>query len=78
MRLRKISVFLNSDTLLLNNAIRIIFDYAESHQHEKIGTLGSWLLDKKETPTTLSAFSHVQQTKLIICSVNISYQPQMT
>lgn len=39
---------LNSDTLLLNNAIRIFFDYAESHQHERIGTLGSWLLDKDE------------------------------
>lgn len=39
---------LNSDTLLLNNAIRIFFDYAESHKHEKIGALGCWLLDKNE------------------------------
>lgn len=39
---------LNSDTLLLNNAIHIFFDYAESHQHERIGILGSWLLDKDE------------------------------
>ena len=48
--------FLNSDTLLLNNAIRIIFDYAESRQHEKIGTLGSWLLDKKGNPNNSFGF----------------------
>jgi len=48
--------FLNSDTLLLNNAIRIFFDYAESHQYEKIGTLGSWLLDKNEKPNNSYGF----------------------
>lgn len=48
--------FLNSDTLLLNNAIRIFFDYAESHQYEKIGTLGSWLLDKNGTPNSSFGF----------------------
>lgn len=47
---------LNSDTLLLNNAIRIFFDYAESHQHEEIGTLGSWLLDKDEKPNNSFGF----------------------
>lgn len=47
---------LNSDTLLLNNAIRIFFDYAESHQYEKIGTLGSWLLDKNEKPNNSYGF----------------------
>lgn len=47
---------LNSDTLLLNNAIRIFFDYAESHQHEGIGTLGSWLLDKNEKPNNSFGF----------------------
>ena len=47
---------LNSDTLLLNNAIHIFFDYAESHQQEKIGTLGSWLLDKNEKPNNSFGF----------------------
>lgn len=37
---------LNSDTLLLNNAIKEFYDYAESHVGEHIGVLGSWLLDK--------------------------------
>lgn len=47
---------LNSDTLLLNNAIHIFFEYAESHQHEEIGTLGSWLLDKDEKPNNSFGF----------------------
>lgn len=47
---------LNSDTLLLNNAIHIFFNYAESHQHERIGTLGSWLLDKDEKPNNSFGF----------------------
>lgn len=47
---------LNSDTLLLNNAIRIFFDYAESHQYEGIGTLGSWLLDKDGKPNNSFGF----------------------
>lgn len=47
---------LNSDTLLLNNAIRLFFDYAESHQQEKIGTLGSWLLNKEEMPNNSFGF----------------------
>lgn len=47
---------LNSDTLLLNNAIRMFFDYAESHRQEKIGALGSWLLDKKEIPNNSFGF----------------------
>lgn len=47
---------LNSDTLLLNNAISIFFDYAENHQHEGIGALGSWLLDKDEKPNNSFGF----------------------
>lgn len=37
---------LNSDTKLLNNAIREFFDFAEAHQEEKIGAIGCLL--KKE------------------------------
>lgn len=31
---------LNSDTLLLNNAIKLFFDFAEAHQEERIGAIG--------------------------------------
>lgn len=38
--------FLNSDTILMNNAAKIFFDFWEnSAEKEKIGALGSWLLD---------------------------------
>jgi GT2 family glycosyltransferase len=32
--------YLNSDTVLKNNAVKLFFDYYESHQHEKLGALG--------------------------------------
>lgn len=32
--------YLNSDTLLLNNAVKIFFDYWESHSEENLGALG--------------------------------------
>lgn len=48
--------FLNSDTLLLNNAVRIFFDYAEIHLQKKIGILGSWLLNKNELPNNSFGF----------------------
>lgn len=63
---------LNSDTLLLNNAIRIFFDYAESHQHEGIGTLGSWLLDKNEKPN--NSFGFFPCAKNEICYLLGKYQ----
>ncbi len=37
---------LNSDTLLLNNAVKLFYDYAETHTCERIGVLGCWLLDR--------------------------------
>ena len=63
---------LNSDTLLLNNAIRIFFDYAESHQHEGIGTFGSWLLDRNEKPN--NAFGFFPCAKNEICYLLGKYQ----
>ena len=36
---------LNSDTLLVNNAIKMFYDYAESHQGQKI-FLGGWLMNR--------------------------------
>ncbi|MEE3410070.1 MAG: glycosyltransferase family 2 protein [Treponema sp.] len=39
--------YLNSDTILLNNAIKLFFDYFESHgSSENIGALGANLLNK--------------------------------
>lgn len=38
--------YLNSDTILLNNAPKLFYEYFESHQDEKIGALGANLLDK--------------------------------
>lgn len=36
--------FLNSDTVLLNNAIKIFFDFAEKNKSFKIGVVGTVLL----------------------------------
>lgn len=48
--------FLNSDTLLLNNAALEFLTYARVHQPASIGTLGSWLLDKDENPNSSFGF----------------------
>ena len=40
--------FLNSDTLLLNNAIRAFFDFAETQHNPCI--LGGWLVDAQKQP----------------------------
>ncbi|WP_294114256.1 glycosyltransferase [uncultured Fibrobacter sp.] len=37
--------YLNSDTLLLNNAIKMFYDYWKSHENETIGALGCNLVD---------------------------------
>lgn len=39
--------FLNSDTILLNNAVKMMFDFMESHNTLNIGALGTILLDSK-------------------------------
>lgn len=41
---------LNSDTLLLNNAVKIFFDYAEAHRVEKLGALGTTLWNAQRLP----------------------------
>lgn len=44
--------FLNSDTILLNNAVKFFFDYWETSSNEKcIGALGTVLLDGELKPT---------------------------
>ncbi len=37
--------FLNSDTILLNNSVKMMFDFMEEHKELKIGALGTILLD---------------------------------
>ncbi len=37
--------YLNSDTVLLNNAPKIFYDYFEEHQNENLGAIGGMLLD---------------------------------
>ena len=40
--------YLNSDTILLNNAAKIFFDYFEEHDDGKLGAIGSLLLDSQK------------------------------
>ena len=42
---------LNSDTILINNAVKLFYDYAVLHDVEKIGVLGTILLDSDHKPT---------------------------
>lgn len=42
----KFLFFLNSDTVLLNNALKKFVDFYLEYQDLKIGALGGWLLDK--------------------------------
>ena len=56
--------YLNSDTILKNNAIKYFFDYWESHSEEKIGALGSNLLDEKGNYA--HSFGVIPDTKKLI------------
>ena len=38
--------YLNSDTLLLNNAVKLFYDYFEAHENENLGAIGANLLDE--------------------------------
>ena len=40
--------YLNSDTILLNNAPKIFYDYFEEHQNENLGAIGGMLLDSNK------------------------------
>lgn len=56
--------YLNSDTVLKNNAIKYFFDYWESHEFEKIGALGCNLLD--ENGAYVHSFGNLPDTKKLI------------
>ena len=42
---------LNSDTILLNNAVKMLFDFMEAHKKLKVGALGTILLDANHNRT---------------------------
>jgi len=44
-------LFLNSDTVVLNNAVKIFYDYWKQHEEAPLGALGCILLDRNEQPT---------------------------
>lgn len=41
---------LNSDTILLNNAVKVFHDFMEDRPQEAIGAIGGWLLTKELNP----------------------------
>lgn len=47
---------LNSDTILINNAINKFFVYYNEHEAENIGALGCWLVDKNNIPNQSYSF----------------------
>lgn len=72
--------FLNSDTILLNDAVSLFFDYMESNREkESLGVLGAYLLDKNGNvniscgyfPTPISEFVYLWR-KLCRKSIEVS------
>jgi GT2 family glycosyltransferase len=53
--------FLNSDTILINNAVKYFFEFFESHPHDDIGALGSLLLDNELNPTHSSGLFPIKR-----------------
>lgn len=43
---------LNTDTLLINNAIKIMFDYMEKEENKNVGICGGYLVNKDNKPCT--------------------------
>ncbi len=41
---------LNTDTLLVNNAIKIMFDFMEKEENQKVAVCGGYLVDKELNP----------------------------
>lgn len=42
---------LNTDTILLNNAVKIFFDFMEKTENQNVGVCGGQLLNQNQTPT---------------------------
>lgn len=41
---------LNTDTILLNNAIKIMFDFMEKEENQEVGVCGGYLVNKDDEP----------------------------
>ena len=41
---------LNTDTLLINNAIKIMFDFMEKEENQNVGVCGGYLVDENKNP----------------------------
>ncbi len=71
--------YLNSDTVLLNNSVKIFYDFWELNQNVKIGALGSILLDEKKNPIhSFGQFSSFKANiidiiKLLIINTTLSF-----
>lgn len=63
----KYILFLNTDTLLKNNAIELFFDYAEKHKLENIGAIGCSLIGADGQPTFSSG--HFLKIKMIFLTL---------
>ena len=62
---------LNSDTVLLNNAIKIFYDAFEAQQHSKVACLGSMLLAENgfETIHSFGDFPSLSNTFMSLCRI---------
>ena len=56
--------YLNSDTLLLNNAIKDFYDYWKSHEDENLGALGCNLVDAEGSLT--ESHGEFPETKVLL------------
>lgn len=67
--------YLNSDTLLLNNAVKLFFDYWEENgEREKLGALGCNLLDKNfEITHSFASFPQARSVVLSYAERNVKF-----
>lgn len=65
----KYILYLNSDTILLNNSVRFFFDYWENNgEKENLGALGCLLQDEEQLPTFSSgSFAWFDENTLRFC-----------
>ena len=65
--------YLNSDTVLLNNAVKIFFDYWENHKDEELGAIGCNLLNmQREIIHSYGFFPKYKKEIMRLLKVNIS------
>jgi GT2 family glycosyltransferase len=66
----KYILFLNSDTLLLNNSIKLFYDFFETHEFSSnIGALGCVMLDKELAPNYRNSYYHFPTLKSYFKSI---------